>query len=553
MKPFKLSVLAAACVIALTACSSGKDTVNDYLNSQANQAQEAANKKAKAAKEERDAANAKLREAESKLQTAQNSLAEAEKKLAEAGQNTASSQALEEALAAKANAEKQLSEAQKQVADATAAKAAAEKQAADATAAKVAAEKQAADATAVKAAAEKQAADATAAKATAEKQAADAAAAKTAAEKQAADATAAKTAAEKQATDAATAKAAAEKQAADALAAKTSAEKQAEQDRLEKEKAEAELAKLKAEKQAEEDRLAEETRKDKERVEANVETVKAGFVQAAPVNNLIPLSGSVFSVEEGKFTAQPLDKDQSLNKLVVDGVTMQLLTSDEINTRRSETQSTFLTKNIDNSLVSEGSAKTVSGQFGSLPKTRFGNEFTQLRYGYVTVDGKTTLFVQGHATPLEGDLNSPFNYSDNGAGNRAEGLRALTTDKNYVYRGSAFYGKDGSYKQIDTKAVADFDNKKVRVELTENGQNQLTFGGNIEGNGFAGTYNGVETKGAFYGTKGQDIGGVFYQTEGVQKDYHGVFGATRNNTSTSTWFPVYEEAEKDVLKDFDVK
>lgn len=449
MKNLKVSLLATTCALILGACSSNKDSVNSYLDSQANQAQVLANQKAEEARKAQKEAEEKASSAEQKLTEAQKKLADTEVKLIELQQGSASTAEL-----AAAQAEKR----------------------------------------------------------------------------------------------------AAEQKLADAEVAKEAAVKEAEKLRTEKEVLVKKLAELEAAQKAEEDARAEAERKDTERVKTNVQTLQAGFVQSEAENGLIPLSGSLLSVEGNVFTSKPLNKEQSLNQLVVDGITLQLITSNEIKSRRSQPNNDFLLKDIEQTMV-QGSDATVSGKVGSLPKNRFGDEFTQVRYGYATINGKTTLFVQGHATPVTAGLSSPFNYIQNGVEGETESLRMLTTDKNYIYKGSAFYGKDGEYKQLESEAVADFDNKKLRVELKDGTESKLVFGGKIDGNRFAGHYNGVEMKGAFFGTKGQDAAGTFYQTQGAEKDYNGVFGATRTKIQTgSSWWQTSDAvAEKDVLKDFDVK
>ncbi|QGM81631.1 hypothetical protein A6A10_00005 [Otariodibacter oris] len=256
------------------------------------------------------------------------------------------------------------------------------------------------------------------------------------------------------------------------------------------------------------------------------------------------LSGAIISIKDGKFTQQNIDLETSnnINELVIDGKPITLFSNEDITNRRSEDQNSYNIYDIR--------SDNVTGKVGSLPKRAFDDNFAQLRYGYVKDnDGKITLFVQGHQTPVQGQIDTPFSYYWAGKNNNTEVLRALPKEGIWEYLGTAFYGKDQNYKELDTSAIVDITNKKVKVDVKENGTNKLTFGGNIEGNTFSGNYHGVESKGAFYGTNGIDIGGTFYQTQGNEKGYNGVFGATQQNCS---WSGCAQLENKDALKDFNV-
>ncbi|WGE43779.1 transferrin-binding protein-like solute binding protein [Actinobacillus equuli subsp. equuli] len=198
------------------------------------------------------------------------------------------------------------------------------------------------------------------------------------------------------------------------------------------------------------------------------------------------------------------------------------------------------------------------GKVGSLPRKSTGSDFEHMRYGYYTdKDGKTSLFVQGYLTPTTAaqtgeETKSPFNYWDASRGNNSspQPLYSLPVEKVYEYKGTTFYGNGNQYAEYATTAYADFDNKKVQVNvLNTTGENKLTFGGNINNNTFEGTHNGIVTKGAFFGKRASDIGGIFYQTEGAEKGNNGVFGATQQNCGYSSCTPI----ENKNLKTFEIK
>lgn len=269
----------------------------------------------------------------------------------------------------------------------------------------------------------------------------------------------------------------------------------------------------------------EKEKADKLRLEKNKAEIKKGFADnGVDDTKLSYVSGAMVAVEGDKLTYQAVaEKSQNLNALVVDGKTVTLFSTDQILARQENYENE--THNLDE-IRTEG----LTGKVGSLPKRKIGDDFAQMRFGYVTDNsGKTTLFVQGHQTPTTESVDSPFSYYRAGQAGEKEIMRPMPTAGRFEYQGNAFYGKANNYAQFGVTALADFDNKKVKVDLTQEDKTKLTFGGQIEGNGFAGNYQGVEAKGAFYGTNGQDIGGVFYQTQGTEKDYNGVFGATKRD------------------------
>lgn len=461
MKSMKLSLLAAACVLALTACSSSKDKGSNYLNSEANK---------------------RIAELNAQITAEKKKAAEAEEKLIKAKQASETN----------SEANKRIAELNAQVTTEKAKVAAAEE---EAKAAKQAGE-------------------------------------------------------------------AAQQNAKTALDGLT-----AEKSRLEAELAEAnaKLAALQQEKQAELDRIAAAEKAEKERVESNTAAVKEAVKETGTVEkkytkidawsgtsteetlNLSKVSGKVLTSENGNLTEQPFQSSENndLNILVIDGKPITLYSVDEVRASTQQNRESYAAKNL--------AADGMSGKVGSLSTTRFGGDFDQIRYGYVTTNGKTQLFIQGHTTPETESVDSPFDrYNYGGTRDNASAeLGAMPTgDKVWAYQGTAFYGKDGNYQELAVDAVADFGNKKVRADLKEGENTKVTLGGKIEGNTFVGEHNGVVTSGAFYGDQAQDMGGIFYHTSGDNKDKNGVFGATTPSSSSYRFVPtnVLEKA----LTDFTV-
>ncbi|MCK3654858.1 hypothetical protein A4G19_03480 [Pasteurellaceae bacterium Macca] len=324
------------------------------------------------------------------------------------------------------------------------------------------------------------------------------------------------------------------------------AEKQAETDRLTKLQAEAErLAKEQAEK--------EKAKKEEldERVKKNIVELKKDFAPVVTFKKneditMAYVNGKLLTIDQNQFTHNDVAKnEQRLDTLIIDGKEIDLFTRDEALKNLQRVEEINPIKDIDQ----EG----FKGKVASLPKSAFNEGFEQMRYGYVTKDGKTTLFVQGHRTPTEnsGSYRSPssyVNYAKNDDNERGSSLDSLPTEQAYDYQGFAFYGKDNNYRQVNARGVADFSNKKILVELKEDEKTLLTLGATIKDSTFVGEHNGVYTSGAFYGSEGRDMGGIFYQTQGEDKDKNGVFGVTKQGCS---YFSCDKSSEN--LKDFEVK
>lgn len=129
------------------------------------------------------------------------------------------------------------------------------------------------------------------------------------------------------------------------------------------------------------------------------------------------------------------------------------------------------------------------------------DSFGRLRYGVYTDSTNTShLFV--HGNPTDRIFKGTF-------------------------LGSAVIGKDGNYRALDKAVKAVVDNDLTRVDVTiKTDKTTLNFGGaiNQEAKTFAGTKNGVNTRGGFFGKDG--LGGFFEVSEGVHQGEHGVYGAS---------------------------
>ncbi|MGX2968171.1 transferrin-binding protein-like solute binding protein [Ursidibacter sp. B-7004-1] len=271
------------------------------------------------------------------------------------------------------------------------------------------------------------------------------------------------------------------------------------------------------------------------------------------------VNGKTLDIENNKFISNNIVPEQKdLNQLVIDGIKIDLYTKEEsIKNYEMEYDQAYQTKQLEVEIENN----IYKGKVGSLPVKLSNIEesyrefgFEQLRYGYVVdKNNKETLFIQGHLTPEKETVLSPYSryygqYDD------AQPLSPMRKENVWLYDyGTAFYGKDGQYNEFGVTAIADIPNKKVKVNILENNKEKFVFGGVIDGNTFAGLHNGIQTQGAFYGSEGQDIGGIFYITEGNEKDYRGVFGATIKLDKKDTGGYETYATEKDSLKDFEVK
>lgn len=459
---FQMSLLSLACVTALIACSSGKDNVDNYLNSQANLAQQRANQQAKEAEEKRKQAEAQVRELENRLLAAQNQLTEAQQQLSESLPSTEVDKLRKQLDAAQTELNRLTQQLTVNSSERTLLRQALENE--QARAAQLQAQ-------------------------------------------------------------------------LDQIVATKQTELQ-EQTRLETNRKE-------VKKTVVDNGTFEKTYTATKSVPADPYGFSFKTEQVEETSTLTRVNGKHLVVKQGNLLDKPLTNQENLDQLIVDGKSITLYRLDDI---RATGEREYQTKDLnENGLV---------GKLGSFSKSRSVDDFAQIRYGYVTDEnGQTTLFVQGHTTPTEQNATSPFFRNSYGTDNQWRGvtLRKMPSGETaYRYTGTAFYGKEGNYQELTVNALADFQHKKVKAELKDGETTKVVLGGIIRGNTFVGEHNGVVTSGAFYGYMAQDLGGVFYQTAGEEKDKQGVFGATSPSGGRYGFIPD-NVFGKENLADFQVK
>ncbi|WP_386686345.1 transferrin-binding protein-like solute binding protein [Lonepinella sp. MS14437] len=204
---------------------------------------------------------------------------------------------------------------------------------------------------------------------------------------------------------------------------------------------------------------------------------------------------------------------EDLNELVIDDKKIAIFTARELLSGGDY-------KVFTQSDVREGSTSgKVSGYAMGNGDTFQGavGGFQDMHFGVFNDGENSTLFVQGYITPVSGI----------GTSRNSDQVYPMPKNGKVTYTKSfAAYGEKGNYQLMDTTIQADFGEKTVNVTLKDYTTNQtkVAFDATIDGNTFAGNTNGIESKGAFYGSTASQIGGVFYQTYGEEKGKNGVFG-----------------------------
>lgn len=240
------------------------------------------------------------------------------------------------------------------------------------------------------------------------------------------------------------------------------------------------------------------------------------FVASA---NPTMMSGGILKIQaDGKTENRSLYnfRSEELNELMVDGVHIRLFNVNDL--LNANGLDDF--KTLTNSDVVEGKKGDVSGYAGGIGSIFHYYGFYNTRFGVYTSEHQDHLFVQGYVTPLTESVKS-----------RNGDIGPMPQAGRYTYRtGQAIYGKEGQYGKLAASAVADFDTKTLNVKLS--GATDLAFSATIEGNGFKGDSNGIQSKGLFYGDRADEVGGIFYQTEGDEKGKGGVFGVRNPRRET---------------------
>lgn len=233
-------------------------------------------------------------------------------------------------------------------------------------------------------------------------------------------------------------------------------------------------------------------------------------------NNPTQLSGGSLRVTPNGAVSSNIQnrQDESLEGLIIGDTLValfnvyDLLSEEHLNTFKPLTEKD----------VKEGKPSgEVSGYIGGFGNSLTHTGFYNTRFGVYRAEGVDNLFVQGYVTPLTETVKS-----------RNGDLNPMPTQGRYTYtNGQGLYGKDGVYEQLKASVIADFDNDKLSVSLSDNisSNPKVTFSSNISGNGFSGSSAGIHSKGQFYGDNADEVAGIFYQTEGTDKGKSGVFGA----------------------------
>lgn len=259
----------------------------------------------------------------------------------------------------------------------------------------------------------------------------------------------------------------------------------------------------------------------------NLQAFKTAFSTTPKQSDTNLLGGTIITLANSTATAQAVKNDpaEHLDELIIDDRKIALLTaSDKLSGVAVDSLKTFTSKDLVDSSGSLQGAVGSQGKYGE-----WGQDYTAMRYGVATVNGVSHLFVQGYLTPESSIANGRYPMPKNSV---------------YRYTGNALYGKDSNYQQLASEVIADFNHKKVKVALKDlaSQTEKLTFGGEINGNTFAGERNGVQAQGAFFGSQANDVGGVFYQLSGTEQGNNGVFGASNKR--------VMGGSSAETLKDF---
>lgn len=228
------------------------------------------------------------------------------------------------------------------------------------------------------------------------------------------------------------------------------------------------------------------------------------------------LSGVILTAnKDGSFKAANPQKNDDLATLEIDGTRIALFNLKDTLGNVAVGKLKVLTS----ADLRDEPTKKLTGFVGSMPdvygeqgKPQARTDFSAIRYGVAIVDDVAHPFVQGFLTPETGNVVV-----------QGEQYFPIPHQGSFKYTGFAVYGSGSDYKQLNSEVIADFTNKKVKVDLTGD-STKLTFGGDIHGNTFSGTSkDGIETKGAFYGSLARDVGGVFNHTK---EGKNGAFGAS---------------------------
>ncbi|WGE50125.1 transferrin-binding protein-like solute binding protein [Actinobacillus equuli subsp. haemolyticus] len=283
-----------------------------------------------------------------------------------------------------------------------------------------------------------------------------------------------------------------------------------------------------------------------EKKDASIQTILNSSINNGSDGTTRKLSGSVFTSENGKLNGTNISPNNTndITKLAIGDTVITLFKEGTFTKGNQElpTKTEDINKTTDIMIEGKPAGKAVGLVYDSYTRSNY----IDMKYGYVTKNGKTSLFIQGNMTPTAEEISTSGNISSPKVGafydSRLGPMRTdISTDGGvWSYIGKAFVGKDNNYREYNVNAEVDFITaKKVKVNLTdiEQKEKNITFGGNISGNTFSGEVDGIITKGAFYGSNAINLGGVFYNTNNAQD---GVFGATQEQASDSDGTPSWK-------------
>ena len=131
-------------------------------------------------------------------------------------------------------------------------------------------------------------------------------------------------------------------------------------------------------------------------------------------------------------------------------------------------------------------------------------------------DGKTYVYIQGELTPTD-------NIPKSGTA-RYTGLSSYHVNNNTLYEGS-MSGNPPRFGIVGVDMIANFDDKNVKGSLlhTSDPNNVVAeLEGKITGNQFSGTKDNTQLRGAFFGEKANEMGGIYVNEE---KGFSGAFSA----------------------------
>lgn len=139
---------------------------------------------------------------------------------------------------------------------------------------------------------------------------------------------------------------------------------------------------------------------------------------------------------------------------------------------------------------------------GNMDRIGGSSQLAYTRYGYIREGSATpALFAQGDITPAN----------------------AVPQTGAATYNGSAAHVASGKVSLVDSSFTVDFGKQQLQGAIKAP-EGDVNLAATINGNAFSGTQNGIQTKGMFYGSQAQELGGVYTNTSGT---ISGAYGAKK--------------------------